>query len=902
MPRYHINGVWHYSDTDLSPADLDSLSKEDKPAVKPVEAKSKTVKGDLNSTWRNAETIGPPKVGEHYVDDDRNMSLMDRLRKLTVGDARPRTVQKLDPFGTEAALQGKGPTPVFAAAEEFKNVANPIMEHLASKAKPRLGLPPAPESVTNPKRTFYQGPAGTTEAGKTYPIDTAPASPRLGQTTQQVNKGELPVTVLPREVEGVNQLDPITAANRGTKLGDIQSIDTSSVSGNLQSLEKAKTEPIQLPKKPVQDIGNIGDPSLPYQLDSAPVQAKTKPQGFDATKGVSGSTTGPSKLKSTGLAESYSNTTPSRTSSVKDVVKQWADGNRGATYRGNLAAEKFAHLNDPALIDRFEAGDRSGGLKELEAYFEAKHKQGVEAGLFKEDQKVLNYIRHEYDNSEEEIRAAMKQFVPETSSIAKTRKTATYLEGEAKGLTRKYQTIPELVNAYETKFNKALKNKEFYNYLKSTDQVSGLVSDKPENWTFKGPNAEELKTLVSNVLGKSPEGLKLAGDAASVTKNISLSGGIPYTKYNMHQWNIAKNDIALNGYWSGLKKLFSDPTGKKSVEWMKNLPDAEKQTLADLVDKGWQGHPMADTGKEVNFFSKLTGKTGDSTIGKGTGRVLDAAGKVLDLGQHAFEDPLFKRSLPALTAQRTLEAFHRLEGQMGREQALKAAAQIGNDFYGGVDTVLRNPVNKDLHRIAFLAPNWMESQLTKATRMWSGLGKTVAGTGNAVDKTYAKALGRSATLPSIGAITGGAVLSSRGSDIGAIHMGSDAKDKNREFPTLTTANEEMRIPITAPIQMYMGNPGALKDLLIKNRISTPAKTFMNLVKGQDDFGSPLAGKDKYNQPISFGKGLANYAAEASRPFQHQAVQALVGYLQGKMSKEEAISRGLELPLNYTRKN
>jgi hypothetical protein len=878
----------------------------------------------------------------------------------------------------------------------------------------------------------------------------------LGQTTQIADTpkgpGELPVTVLPRETEGITQLDPITAANRGTRLGDIPRLQTGSLGENIASLDAfRKGTPLVIPKgtpqtkpvrldelyRPVQpehiaadlaeqgkdlrpinietkldridnalvnyheaqdelkdeledlthakrkdvpnigeinkikgnikelkdevntpinvdfdsplrvrlqdhhlrdpegfiydpnttvspdapvrsplrikdpklaeanarigDIGNIGEPGLPYQLPSAEPRPKAQIKATPtAETGVTISPTEPTSnaVVKTKLYRPISSATP-----VKDAVKQWADGRVGAAYRGKLAAEKFEDLTDPSLMDKFEAGDRTGKLKDLADYFDERHAEGVKAGLFEADQKVPNYVRHEFDNTDEEIQAAMKNYVPKNPSIAKTRGFPTYAEAEASGLKRKFNTIPEMVEAYERKFSTALRDKEFYDYLSKTKQIKGMLSDNPGSMTFQGPNADKLKKWVSSVLGKSPEYIKGTADAASVTKNIYLSGGVPYTKYNMHAYNIFRNDAALNGYLPALKKFFSDPTGSKAADWLKNLPSTEKETLADLVDRGWQGHPMADTGHAVNIFEK-----GAESVSNAAGKkTLETAGKVLNKGQEIFEDPLFKRSLPSLGAQRTLEAFHRLEPELGREAALKAAAKIGNDFYGGVDTVLRNPTYKDLGRIGFLAPNWLESQLTKALSQWKGAAKTVVGKGTAVDKTYAKSLARSAALPSIGAITGTAVgkklLGNRSSrDIAAIPMGEDALNKNRELPTLTTANEEIRIPVTAPIQTYSDrNIGALKDLLIKNRISTPAKAFINIVRGQNDFGDPLAGKDKYGKPISFGKGVLNYAEEASKPFQHQALQAMISYMRGKISREEAIAQGLELPLAYTRK-
>lgn len=670
-------------------------------------------------------------------------------------------------------------------------------------------------------------------------------------------------------------------------------------------------EPLNPPKSAKELIESAQTPTIEQPSAKNPLRNKgqSKANTLDTAGGKTGEANPPTLPNETGKPKASAYNSPSRPipaeTDAKSAVKQWADGRRGATYRGKLAAEKFSNLTDPKLVDAFESGDRSGELKDLENYFNQRHEEGVKAGIFGEDQKVENYIRHEFDNTDEEIQAAMKNYVPKTASISKTRGFPTYADAEASGLKRKFTTIPELVDSYETKFHQALRNKEFYDYLKETKQLKPgqLLTDHPSTWTFTGKAAPELQKLTSNVLGKSPEGLKAVADTASVTKNIYLSGGIPFTKYNMHQWNIARNDMALNGYASGLKKLFTDATGNKAVEWMKNLPAEQKEILADLADRGWQGHPMADTGHEVNLFEKGAAAV-DNKAGKA---VLNAGGKVLNAGQKVFEDPLFKKSLPALTAQRTLEAFHGLVAKgLDKESALKAAAQIGNDFYGGVDTVLRNPVNKDLSRIAFLAPNWMESQLTKAVTQWKGAAKTVAGKGTAVDKIYAKSLGRSAVLPASGAVVGGlagkALLTTKGRDIAAMPLGTDEKGKDRELPTLTTANEEIRLPITAPIQMYMGNPAALKDLLIKNRLSAPAKTVMNLVRGQDDMGNPLAGKDKYGRPISTAKGVLNYANEASKPFQHQALQSLIAYLQGKMSREEAIAQGLELPVAYSKRD
>lgn len=777
--------------------------------------------------------------------------------------------------------------------------------------KTPLELPPMP-----PEPRFFQGAAGTADALKKYPMDVGPRTPYPG--IQQIapkagNLGDYRATVLPQETGQIANIPPIQAAEQGTTMGRIPSIRKDSTQEILGSLEAAKTSPMQISDiNPNETFTGTGKPnrSLEASPSATRISELTKrKQQIKPTVQPPGPNTIP---QAEPVVTPISKNTPYRaipeTASVKDAVSQWAQGREGANVRGSFAREKFKDLTDPSLVDKYEAGDRTGALGDVQKYFDERFQQAKDIGFLGQDQKRLNYLRHYYEQSPEEVSTAYKQYVAKNPKFAKEGTFPTYQAAEEGGLKRKFGTIPEIVQNYEKEFQQAVRNKEFYDYLSKTKQLKpGTTIDNMSGWKFQGPNSKMLEKLVqANVMGKPIGWINKLADAFSISKNISLGGGVPYTKYNMHAYNIARNDAALNGYIKAGKELFTDPTGKKAVDWMANLPQEEKGILADLVDRGWKWRPMEDAGKDVNLFDKITGEMNpENAIGKAA---LKVGSKALDVTQHATETPLFERALPGLTAQRTLEVFHKLEGPMGREEALKAAAKIGNNFYGGVSKVLRNKTTNDLSRITFLAPDWMESQITKAYSQWKGLAKTAVGKGTPVDKMYAKSLGRSAVIPSGGALStlavGGGVAALRGKksstrNIADIDLWTDDKGKQVSVPTLTTANDELRIPLAAPIMMFEGNPGALKDLLIKNRLAIPYKTVNNLVKGQDDFGNPLSGKDKYGKDISFGSSLYKYGAEASKPFQHQMVTALIDWLKGDISGEEAVSRGVELPTAYT---
>lgn len=167
------------------------------------------------------------------------------------------------------------------------------------------GLPP----VRQEPRTFYQGEGGVAEKGKTYPLDTAPANPRLGQTTQGFDKAgkELPVTVLPQETGSISEIPAIDAARRGTKIGEVPKFNPSHP---MESLERVKSgSTMELPKS--QDIGNVGDPSAPYQLPSALPKPSRKAQILDPSIEESGAAKASTLTKESDIAKNYSNGVPS---------------------------------------------------------------------------------------------------------------------------------------------------------------------------------------------------------------------------------------------------------------------------------------------------------------------------------------------------------------------------------------------------------------------------------------------------------------------------------------------------------------------------------------------------------------------------------------------------------------
>ncbi len=59
---------------------------------------------------KKAQTIGAARVGDRYAEPE-NPSILDMLRRFTVGESRPPSVAAEDPYGIEAWQQGSGQMP-----------------------------------------------------------------------------------------------------------------------------------------------------------------------------------------------------------------------------------------------------------------------------------------------------------------------------------------------------------------------------------------------------------------------------------------------------------------------------------------------------------------------------------------------------------------------------------------------------------------------------------------------------------------------------------------------------------------------------------------------------------------------------------------------------------------------
>lgn len=713
------------------------------------------------------------------------------------------------------------------------------------KAPPRALLPEVTQSVEPPKTSFITGETGTA-LNKPHLYDFGPDNPGMSRGTEQG-------TVLPRELEGLAEVTPEIAASgtvgRGARPGTLNEPLTATAIRDKINKNIIPEEPIDIPESEI------------IQELEKPIRT---PETVDPIK------------------------TP------KQAILDWTRGNSTAKIRGLHAAKDFDDVADPELIDKFQQGNRQGGLAKVQAFLDDLFNKEKEAGLYDDESYRDNYIRQYWDydkSSPEAIKAYESRSIPKDGQFTKERTFETYQQGRVAGMVPKYTTIPEIIAARVEEGEKALRNKELYNYLnengwiKKTKGGEPRTISSPGEWAIVGPHKKEIAKYLNNYLTKSRPISEFLGKMSTLAKNIYLSGGVPYTKYNMHAFNVARADAKIAGFTPAIKELVTDITGRKAANWFNNLSKSDEGLLESLVNNGYTHMPMEDVGvvSGEKYFSEMISND----------KVREGLQKGLNTVQEMFEAPLFQRALPALKFKRAKDIFNKLvKGGMDEVSALRETSKITNEGYGGIEKSLRDKTGQDLSKFAIIAPDWAEAKIRQALGEWKGTAKTLFGKRSGADKIRAKAFGRGLTIPAAGYLANEALGKGQGESSGEF-AGIPLGDK-AYYPTMGTADESVR-PFGIGKEVLEGNLLEPLKAELGNRLNPIPSSMLNLATNRNFFGGDIV-----NPNNSIGENITNIGAEGTRPLQHQAAVALKGYLDGSLSLEQAMAMGMELPVRFRR--
>ena len=547
----------------------------------------------------------------------------------------------IQPLGTVEGFAGSAQPGKIVGKQPLTGTVLPAITKPPVRALPpapnRRMLPPAinPEVIPAPVRkpSYIAGPAGVAE-NRPYTISPPPVNPRLGANNQGTvlnsefgQNVQIPPDMVARSGINVGSGAPIKPPVVDKRLPEIYQPKVDEVGEAAFAAEKAKRGndilPSAPPKGPVSRLKPVEPPKPnPNRNAGAGVVTITDPKGKKAQQILGKNAVEPPPIK---------DTTP-----AKEAVERWAWGRNAAPEYSRQVKEQFKDLDDPSLVAKFQGGDKTGRLGDVAKYFDDRFNLLKKAGILDENYKQ-NYIRQLWENTEEEVTAALaKTKISNSPGFSKESVFRTYEEGIAAGLTPKYTTIPDIIGHYEGEVRTALKNKEFYDYLKNTGQIKpGKSIQSPAEWIFKGPKQDELALLTNNYLGNGNKKVKGVADVVSTTKNWMLGAGIPNTPFNMHGWNILRSEIMSQGYAKGTKSFFSDALNPKAQ--MAKIKKNEG-LLKELIEHGMGWGNIEDHTAMARNLNSVEQKAT---------KHLPGAGKAIELQKKLFEDPLFKLKLPA---------------------------------------------------------------------------------------------------------------------------------------------------------------------------------------------------------------------------------------------------------------
>lgn len=406
-----------------------------------------------------------------------------------------------------------------------------------------------------------------------------------------------------------------------------------------------------------------------------------------------------------------------------DHFKRWIGKREAAKTRATQAVQPIVSIPKEISWDVVRAVEEPGFKTTPEVKSYATKIRSMYDSLIAQAQKsgvdveyLKNYITHQWKESPEQIQQMLG--ASQKFKFSLERQIPTYQEGIAMGLTPKYTTPAQIMEAYVTKLVQTKANLDFFTALKRNGIVVDASIGSRTNG-FKPIDAAGFPKSRSSMDGtlvegqyyapakvadtinrvfnpqEAPVALQKAADISSGMQNVLMSGGAPKTPLN--SWSVAqatkefmagrikKPVVSFIRSFSGdaSNKFFADNAGQIIKMQERNIPVSSSWNATDLIDK--------------SSLEKHLGKDFSSAFEKLTG------------------EATFKRFMPQLQ----ISFFNDAEASLLKKghsatEAADIAAQAVKNFYGVKPSDVRalsNPTAEAAKTALAFAPQYRESML-----------------------------------------------------------------------------------------------------------------------------------------------------------------------------------------------
>lgn len=581
---------------------------------------------------------------------------------------------------------------------------------------------------------------------------------------------------------------------------------------------------------------------------------------------------------------------------ISDSFQQWVNTRRATQLEGVLKKKEFSDLNNKGIegIFEFQSGNKTGRYGDVKKYFDAKYKTLQDNKIqfdFRQD-----YLPQLWANTPEEVSQVLGRRMGMKPSFTLDAVFKSYKEGIEAGLTPKFKNISDLTGWYEQKANKAIADKNFFDYLGKDGAI--LPSTKaPMSWetldpdrfpkfltqigdekfagTYKAP--KELADTINNYLRDGNGSIEKVANYVSGVKSIALNFGIPGTAINAHGVNILARHTLMGSGGNPISRFL------KGANFMLNqkASGAELDKVITRAPKAMKDGLMLSSDDYSN-------------------RIVEATGLKQKFGkkwEEAFGGPLFNKMIPSLK----ISSYEELvkNGMDGKD-----AAKLVNNVYGGInwEQMGRSKDTQNLLRIAILAPDWAETTLRTGGNFVKAFNpKDRSMVMNRYRTMMATILGSYVAHNVVNKITSGHYsYENEPSNIFNIQIGYTEDGEKRYVRPYGTGLDMVRLPAEVAMGLFKGDFTGVTRLL-RNRLSIPAGVFVGALTDQDYRGNAIGyrGTDKFGNPMSFEQRAGNIAAEGASlvgfpSFLKQAIASATG----QQSLEAGLTQGFELPTRY----
>ncbi len=620
----------------------------------------------------------------------------------------------------------------------------------------------------------------------------------------------------------------------------------------------------------------------------------------------------------------------------KNVFAKWIGQRDVAKTTGVQIGEKFKDIPTeigPEIIRARENPDLpmspevAQWIKPIAEEYDRLYQDAVDAGV---NIHYLNdYITHIWEQSPEEVAkaymAAKTKF-----NFAGERLIPTYDEGILMGLKPRFAHPAQIIAHYTERLEQTKANVE----LMSNLRAAGLVLPAGEGAKYPGwapisapginrsvstttINKKKVQVIgdyyaprqVANILNKvfSPDerglGGKIVGEtarASSLTQDITLSGGLPYTPLNAYTFGQTLKELH-----SGAVGLLYDPltSGKRLISPITSIlnsviPGASeryfKANTEQIKKMQARNIPVATNYNIDNLIDKtLLEKIGGSSL--------------REVWNKAVNDPTFKKFMPMLQ----INLFNDIEKaalkKMSPEAAADTAAQAVKSFYGivGSDEIAkRSRAVHDAITTVFFAPKYRESMV----RMWVTAAKsafplTVEGGKVAFNNPFSLK-NRTSTNFLIATVLGIAAYNMANAALNNGRNMSENPEGMKDKLMIPLGEYTMGIPILPSVGTIPRNivntldnvlrgdlPGVLKTAkgYLSSLVAPLAESFSN----ENYFGQPIY-EDNDTPAQRFSK-IGRYLAAA---YNHPWIEAAMDHFGKGEPAFVTTSKALELPFRW----